>query len=101
MGMGERISPFTVLPTAPGTFTGRVGDLPAVADYNGDGRAGPALFRPSTGAWYISGLGTTYVYGAAGDLPIVADYSGDGLPDIAVYRASNNTWYIGGMGSFV
>jgi hypothetical protein len=43
-------------------------------DYDGDGRADLAIWRPSTSTWFIYFLGTnTYAsvaHGASGDVPI-------------------------------
>ncbi|WP_161602227.1 SdrD B-like domain-containing protein [Tautonia marina] len=77
-------------------------DLPAPADYDGDGKADIATFRPDSdvtpGAaeWFIlpSGGGSAYhiAFGAANlmDLPVPADYDGDGKADIATYRSESD-----------
>jgi len=69
-----------------------------VGDYDGDGRADYAVFRPSTGTWIIqqsrAGL-TQFQFGTSKDKPIPADYDGDGKTDRAVFRPSEGNWYIG------
>lgn len=69
---------------APGTTAtagavwGIAGDVPQPADYDGDKKTDFAVFRPSTGTWYVSnsGLGTATVlsWGAATDQPATAPY---------------------------
>ena len=38
------------------------------ADYDGDGKADVAVFRPSTGMWYVRGL-FNRSWGLSGDIP--------------------------------
>ena len=52
------------------------GDTPQPADYDGDGKTDIAVYRPTTGGWWILKSSTdfttygTYVWGLAGDGPL-------------------------------
>ncbi len=87
---------------------GTAGDIPVPGDYGPSSGAGYpdgvtdfAVFRPSTGTWYVSrdrgGLVDLAVqFGTNGDIPVGGIY--DSNPDInspfAVFRPSNGTWYV-------
>lgn len=72
-------------------------------DFDGDRKSDVALYRPSTGYWYLRNSSTgfrvgagnwIFQWGAAGDVPQPGDYDGDGLTDIAVYRPTTGQWFI-------
>lgn len=81
---------------------GGVGDVPRPADYDGDGAAEFAVFRPADGGWYISpGCsfdGATCPYsgptlGVAGDQAVPADYAGTGRARPAVFRPDAQAYW--------
>jgi hypothetical protein len=67
-------------------------------DFDGDGFADPAVFRPSTGTYFILNTGSNTVniagFGANGDIPVNGDFDGDKKADIAIYRPSVGEWWI-------
>ncbi|QDV38418.1 glutaminyl-peptide cyclotransferase [Tautonia plasticadhaerens] len=105
-------------------------DLPAPADYDGDGRADLATFRPvptpqdgpvGAAQWFLlpSGAndpdyrsrigGVRVPFGAPGnaDQPVPADFDGDGRADLAAFRSESDltpgsaSWFVlPGRGAF-
>ena len=67
-------------------------------DFTGDGRSDIAIFRPSSGFWFVLRSEDfsffAFPFGANGDVPAPADFDGDGIVDPAVFRPSNSTWFI-------
>jgi subtilisin family serine protease len=66
-------------------------------DFDGNKYSDISLYRPSTGQWFIRGVGSL-TWGLSTDTPVAADYNGDGIADIAVFRPSTGYWYINGTG---
>jgi hypothetical protein len=67
------------------------------SDFDGDGVSDTAVFRPSTGNWFIlnSGSNTFRIetWGQNGDIPVDGDFDGDSLADLAIYRPSSGVWF--------
>ena len=70
-------------------------------DFGGSGHSNLAVFRGSTGQWWVYGLSDPITFAQAGDIPVVADYNGDGKADLAVYRPSTSEWIIQGQSPVV
>jgi hypothetical protein len=84
-----------------GNFLTTTADSLAMGDYDGDAKQDFAVFRRSTGIWYIleSSTNTGRVvqgFGAVNDFPSVGDYDGDGKTDLCVVRVESGQriWYI-------
>ena len=88
--------------SAAGGFTdtqwGQAGDIPVPRNWDGivDLNYEMAVWRPSTGQWWVLGAPTVPVYGGLGDVPVPADYFGQGTnaAERAVYRPSTGEWFI-------
>ena len=80
-----------------------LGDIPMVADIDGDQKDDLIVWRASTGTWHWLTSSTGYTYATAGvrqwgnqglgDIPMVADMDGDKKGDLVVWRASTGTWF--------
>ena len=56
-----------------------------------------AVWRPSSGTWYIINSQqqwTSYQFGIGTDIPITEDFDGDGKTDFCVFRPSTGDWHI-------
>ncbi|HEY0545459.1 MAG TPA: FG-GAP-like repeat-containing protein [Pyrinomonadaceae bacterium] len=67
-------------------------------DFDGDGKADLAVFRPNISYWFAfnsaTGGFTAQPFGAQGDVPAPEDYDGDGKADFAVFRPQTGAWYL-------
>lgn len=77
---------------------GQAGDIPLLADFDGDGSDEITVFRPSDGNWYfynpVTNQTTILNFGQAGDIPVPADYNADGIADVAIFRPSTGDWWL-------
>jgi plastocyanin/(2Fe-2S) ferredoxin len=71
---------------------------PTANDFDNDGKADIAVFRPSAGSWFIlqssNNAFISQSFGAATDRIAPGDFDGDHKTDMAVFRPSEGSWYI-------
>jgi len=90
------------VPTIPGPTSSTPESIDYLAgdgDYNGDGTAEIAIYRPVTGLWAIRGMSRFY-FGGRDDIQVPGDYRGDGTTAPAVFRADKSIWIVRGLSSF-
>ncbi len=79
------------------TQWGMTGDVPLPGDFDGDGKADHAVFRPSTNYCFIlrssDGGVTARQFGIAVEQPFVSDLNADGRSEIGYTRTIDGQLY--------
>ena len=68
--------------------------MPVPGDYDGDGAADLAVYRPSTGLWLVRNQFTIEQLRRPGYVPVPGDFNNDGITDVAVYRPGTGEWSV-------
>ncbi len=99
-----KIDPFTVFISDLSLGAGQTvqgwgvhGDVPIIADLDGDNIDDPTVFRPSDGTlWSIQSTegAIGHTWGMNGDIPVSADFDGDNRDDLAVWRPFDGFWWM-------
>jgi hypothetical protein len=76
---------------------GQAGDIPLIGSWTSANSGESAVYRPSTGTWYVrfqNGIITSYPWGGnAGDVPLIGAWTGR-MRDEVIFRPSTGAWYI-------
>ena len=76
-------------------FKTSMADQPVPGTYLNNGKTDVAVYRASTGQWFIDGDSQPISFGGAGmDVPEPGNYTGVGHDEIAVYRPSTAQWFV-------
>ncbi|MGP8243028.1 MAG: hypothetical protein ACLQVN_00745 [Bryobacteraceae bacterium] len=80
---------------------GEAGDQAVAADWNGEGRLAPGVYRPSTNQWRIGrnpdgqpALAFALNGMKPGDVPVAGDWTGSHRASPGFYRPSDATWHL-------
>jgi hypothetical protein len=94
-------TPF-LFPTGTSSIAhGVAGDVPFLADLDGDMSAELVVWRPSNGKWYAMRTNGTLYYaagsepalGGVADVPLVGDITGDFVDDLIIWQPTSGKWF--------
>lgn len=87
-------------------YYGNPGDIPIIGDWNGDGKDGFGVYRPSTGRFHLKNelsAGSADIkvepFAPANCIPFIADWDGDKKSDVGVYDPKTAKFYFWTIGS--